>query len=160
MLASEESGHSRMAYAPAPSSELGEDEDLLHEELSAEADAKIMAETTMADANSSEIADFVASESLDTSSTNLSEATDDLQPGGVGSGVQELVKPNTKGNILDSMTIKELRRLAEQKGITVTVAMRKHQLIDAIRGVPVSTPAAITAFDVPSTIAQFDAPSV
>lgn len=101
-------------YAPAPSSVLGEDEDLLHEELS------------------------------DTVQPLEAEVpSDDLQPGGVGSSIKEIVLPDTseKGSALDSMTLKELRRLAEHKKISGASTMRKQALIDAIRNVvePIAT---------------------
>ena len=38
------------------------------------------------------------------------------------------------------MTLKELRRLAEQKGVSGTDKMRKPALIDAINALPVITP--------------------
>lgn len=127
-------GHSDMpmgltpaVYAPAPSSVMGDDEDLLHEELQAEV-GNVEAEDIDAPVESS---------------TGVHDASDDvvsdnLQPGGVGSGVTEQVVPDTaaKGTVLDSMTLKELRRLAEQRSIANASSMRKQALIDALRALP------------------------
>jgi hypothetical protein len=57
-----------------------------------------------------------------------------LQPGGVGSGIQDVPEADNsaKGSVLEGMTLKELQRLAEQKGIN-TNRLRKPQLIEAIR---------------------------
>lgn len=59
--------------------------------------------------------------------------SDDLQPGGVGSGVPE-AKAGT--NPYDSMKLTELRRLAESRGISGAKDMRKQALIDALRNAP------------------------
>jgi hypothetical protein len=130
-------------YPPAPSSELGEDEDLLNEELHEELEfeeapvansptLKISEDATTAPATSGAIPDV----------NDLADVADDsdlvaaLQPGGVGSGIQEVHAPeadnSAKGSVLEGMTLKELQRLAEQKGIN-TNRMRKPQLIEAIR---------------------------
>jgi len=58
---------------------------------------------------------------------------DDLQPGGVGSGVPEV---KTGASAYDSMTLKELRRLAENRSISGAKDMRKQALIDALRNAP------------------------
>lgn len=130
-------------YPPAPSSVLGEDEDLLHEELSEE-----VAATTAAPAPSPMPMTMSESESEseakldDLMDMDLSNSDDDfLQPGGVGSGIKEIpiaADSTNSATVLDSMTLKELKRLAEQRGIHVTNSMRKQQLIDAIRGSPAS----------------------
>jgi hypothetical protein len=105
------------SYPPPPGSEFGEDDDLLHEQL----------HTTTQKPVSSE-------------SSAPTGASDELQPGGVGSGLasaeadvpfSESTKP--KGNVLDGMTLKELRRLAEQRGVAGASTMRKQALIDALR---------------------------
>lgn len=105
-------------YAPAPSSVLGEDEDLLHEELHN---------------------DVVTVDSL----AQVPSELEDLQPGGVGSSIKEIVLPDTseKGSTLDGMTLKELKRLAEHKKIPGASTMRKQALIDAIRNAvePIAT---------------------
>jgi len=118
-------------YPPAPSSVLGEeDEDLLHEELHAE----------------SAFTPSSASESLGDriqllppdreGSIDAEVVADDLQPGGVGSGLPVSAQTEAKGTVLDGMTLKELKRLAEQRGISGTSALRKQQLIDALRVLP------------------------
>ncbi len=61
--------------------------------------------------------------------------SDDLQPGGVGSGV---VTPPL-ANSLKGMTTKQLRQLAQQKGISGANEMSKRDLIDAIRAVPIES---------------------
>lgn len=126
-------------YPPAPSSELGEDEDLLNEELHEELEfeeapignasptLKISDDAPIAPPSMPDVAD-------------ISEVADDkdlaaaLQPGGVGSGIQDVPEADNsaKGSVLEGMTLKELQRLAEQKGIN-TNRMRKPQLIEAIR---------------------------
>jgi hypothetical protein len=58
----------------------------------------------------------------------------DLQPGG-GAAIKEFVQPDAEasGNVLDGMTLKELRRLGEQKSIPNAKSLKKHELIAAIR---------------------------
>jgi hypothetical protein len=58
---------------------------------------------------------------------------DDLQPGGVGSGLPE---EKTGANAYDTMTLKDLRKLAESRGISGAKDMRKQALIDALRNAP------------------------
>lgn len=116
-------------YPPAPSSVLGDDEDLLHEELSDEVAAipSAMPESDIVEADKLD-------EMLD---MDMSGVDDLLQPGGVGSGIKEIpiaADSTNSASVLDSMTLKELKRLAEQRGIHITNSMRKQQLIDAIRG--------------------------
>jgi hypothetical protein len=67
-------------------------------------------------------------------------ANDDLQPGGVGSGLPEA---KTGSSAYDAMTLRELRKLAENRAISGAKDMRKQALIDALR----NTPAGVT-FDV------------
>jgi hypothetical protein len=113
------------SYPPPPGSEVGEDDELLHEQLFAATEAPVQ--------------------------------TDDLQPGGVGSGLPA-VEPDSslldaqkpRGNVLDGMTLKELRRLAEQRSIQGASGMRKQNLIEALRSevkhdVTVATAAAAAA---------------
>ena len=59
------------------------------------------------------------------------QSTDPLQPGGVGSGVMSV------NSTLESMSIKELRRLGQQKGISNANELKKKELIAAIRAIPV-----------------------
>lgn len=139
-------------YPPAPSSVLGEDEDLLHEELHAEVESLPVdkapspmrfvdkAPSPMRFVDSVEdIAPVVSSPVVNepvVNTTVLPPVPDDLQPGGVGSGT--VVKETT--GMLESMTLKELRRLAEQRGISGASTMRKQQLIDALKAeVPKAT---------------------
>ena len=56
---------------------------------------------------------------------------DDLQPGGVGSGIKEVTEST---NILESMTLKELRRLAEQRGIKGAAELKKKELLSQLKG--------------------------
>ena len=89
-------------YAPAPSSVLEED-DRLHEELLAE-------------------------EEKSTPSERPSLSVDELQPGGIGSGVQE--EPS---NALEGMTLKELRRLGDQRGIKGVAEMKKKEILAQLK---------------------------
>jgi hypothetical protein len=59
----------------------------------------------------------------------------DLQPGGVGSGLNI----SSIQSSLDTMTLKELRRLAQQKGISGANDMKKKDVINAIRAVPIES---------------------
>jgi len=56
---------------------------------------------------------------------------DDLQPGGVGSGIKEVTESS---NILETMTLKELRRLAEQRGIKGAAELKKKELLSQLKG--------------------------
>lgn len=109
------------SYPPPPGSEFGEDDDLLHEQLHS-------ATQSTAQPGAQEPAMIVK------------EVSDELQPGGVGSGLPS-VEPDAsfsdntkpKSNVLDGMTLKELRRLAEQRSVAGASTMRKQALIDALR---------------------------
>ena len=127
-------------YPPAPSSELGEDEDLLNEELHEELDFEA---APMAGSPTLKISDDAAAPAAPAAMpdvADIADVADDrdlvaaLQPGGVGSGIQDIPEADNsaKGSVLEGMTLKELQRLAEQKGIN-TNRMRKPQLIEAIR---------------------------
>ena len=65
------------------------------------------------------------------------ETNDDLQPGGVGSGLKDIdtaeIATTSHVSSLDSMTVKELRRLAEQRGIENATDLRKKELIAKLR---------------------------
>ena len=119
-------------YAPAPSSVLGDDEDIEHEELLSEVEESDIG-TSVEAVSEPVVADAIMAD------TTIPDA---LQPGGVGSGVKNIVLPDSsaKGSVLDGMTLKELRRLAEQKGVSGTDKMRKQALIDAINAIPRITP--------------------
>ena len=113
-------------YPPAPSSELGEDEDLLHEELHAEVSAAPAQESPSP-------MQFVDNEPVPAPSTlDIQPMPDDLQPGGVGSGVPVATAKEGSG-LLESMTLKELRRMADQRGVSGSSTMRKQALIDALK---------------------------
>jgi hypothetical protein len=131
-------------YPPAPSSVLGEDEDLLHEELHKDIseEAPIEAEVTtypeVPDVHDLDVAE--EEPLLDTSNINnfvkmvevpATSEMEDLQPGGVGSG-------SVVASSLDNMSLKELRRLAQQRGIRGANELRKKELIQAIRALPVT----------------------
>jgi hypothetical protein len=60
-----------------------------------------------------------------------SSEEEDLQPGGVGSGIKEVTESS---NILESMTLKELRRLAEQRGIKGSAELKKKELLSQLKG--------------------------
>lgn len=60
------------------------------------------------------------------------ERATDLQPGGVGSGMKDL-DVHEQPSSLDSMTVKELRRLAEQRGVENASELRKKELIAKLR---------------------------
>ena len=107
-------------YAPAPSSviDFDEEEDL-HDELLQEEELH----------------------PLQQPQTPPSEETDELQPGGVGSGIKEVVEST---NMLEGMTVKELRRLAEQRGIKGGAEMKKKELLAELKK-GVSPPSVLAA---------------
>jgi len=67
---------------------------------------------------------------------------DDLQPGGVGSGIKEVTEST---NMLETMTLKELRRLAEQRGIKGATELKKKELLSQLKGA-ISSPSIMSAF--------------
>lgn len=101
-----------------------DDDEGLHEDL--HSDLSPVEET------SSGIAEPIAN-SVAGATVSLS---DDLQPGGVGSGLDELMTPDSKikPSALEAMTLKELRRLAEQRNVPNASTLRKQALIEALRG--------------------------
>jgi len=115
-------------YPPAPSSELGDDEDLLHETLHSEISGEV--QPVELPVEQSVIKNDIVEELIE------KDMKDDLQPGGVGSSLDLEVVPDkeVKGSNLESMTLKELRRLAEQRNVVGASSMRKQALIDALHG--------------------------
>ena len=133
------SGLTPAVYAPAPASVNGDDDDLLHAELHGEA-SNVEAEDLAQFENnaSSQSVSPQVSTNVVAGGDGDAVLTDNLQPGGVGSGVAEQVSPDnaSRGSMLDGMTLKELRRLAEQRSINNASSMRKQALIDALRALP------------------------
>ena len=108
-------------YAPAPGSVMSEEDvDILHEDLSRDIP------------QSSPVLEI--STTFPHEVTTTTTATDDLQPGGVGSGLEEHEAKAV--NTYENMTRKDLIRLAESRGINVTPNMRKQALIDALKALP------------------------
>jgi hypothetical protein len=111
--------------APLPSYEPpSEDDEGLHEDL--HSDLSPVEESSSGTVEP--IANSVAGATVSLS--------DDLQPGGVGSGLDELMTPDSKikPSALEAMTLKELRRLAEQRNVPNASTLRKQALIEALRG--------------------------
>lgn len=112
--------------APLPRYEPPSDdeEEGLHEDLHSD--------LSPVEESSSEIAEPITN-SVAGATVSLS---DDLQPGGVGSGLDELMTPDSKikPSALEAMTLKELRRLAEQRNVPNASTLRKQALIEALRG--------------------------
>jgi hypothetical protein len=86
-----------------------------------------------------------------------------LQPGGVGSGSkEELVADSAlSASVLEGMTLKQLKQLAERNNITVASGMRKPQLIAALRASASSGPSELptapnTAHSIPEAVEPFD----
>jgi hypothetical protein len=104
------------SYPPAPSSVVEEEE--LHEEL------------------------FQEEEVAQSSMAPSTEEASDLQPGGVGSGMETAVESS---NLLESMTVKELRRLAEQRGIKSANELKKKELLVELKK-GVQPPSVLAAF--------------
>jgi hypothetical protein len=126
-------------YPPVPSSEIGDDEDLLDEDIDFEEATQAQGSPSLKISEESVSAAPVLAPSPPPVQSTLDDHDHDdlvaaLQPGGVGSGIQEVPEADSsaKGSVLEGMTLKELQRLAEQKGINTT-RLRKPQLIEAIR---------------------------
>lgn len=146
--------------APAPVSEqayqdLPDDDDW-------DAPAPVSATPSPAPAPSSPVRDAVASTPLEA----LDAGGDDLQPGG-GAGLgllqsdgpseqfRELFAPSPPASkvatlvvsdmSLEAMPVRELRRLAEQRGITGVSDMKKKELVSALRQQITSLPTAMAA---------------
>ena len=119
----------RADAVPLPSYEPPSDDsdDLLHEELHSEL-SPVALEQESSSGSSKPSSNPVAGATISLS--------DDLQPGGVGSGLDELMTPDSKikPSALEAMTLKELRRLAEQRNVPNASTLRKQALIEALRG--------------------------
>jgi hypothetical protein len=132
---------SESKYPPVPSSEIGDDEDLLDEDIEYEDVAQVQAQSQQSQQSQAQaqgnnpslkiVEDIAPIDEHDHDDLNEALA---LQPGGVGSGIEQAPESDSsaKGSVLEGMTLKELQRLAEQKGINTT-RLRKPQLIEAIR---------------------------
>jgi hypothetical protein len=130
--AGSENNDSMPSYAPAPES-VSSDEDL-HQELHEQVNDM--------DSNDDGV-EIISSGPLEPVPADVSTPADlpadDLQPGGVGSGVEQ-TSPASSSNALDVMTLKELRRLGEQRGVTGAAHLRKQALIDALRNAATVNP--------------------
>ena len=133
-------------YQPAPSSVLGDDEDLEHETLLGEVEAS----GASASASGSASGSGSGSGPEDTAPLSGTVPEHTGKPvAGDAENVPEALRPGAptlnveaedagKGSMLENMTLKELRRLADQKGISGSATMRKPALIEAIRAKPAS----------------------
>jgi len=131
-------------YAPAPGSVMSDDDaeilnEDLHATLASQPEEAHEQSSPVLEVSDNDIPEFKMPE-LVAASAAEAPVVDDLQPGGVGSGVPEV---KTGASAYDAMTLKELRKLAENRAITGAKDMRKQALIDALR----NTPAGVT-FDV------------
>jgi len=117
-------------HTPAP----GQDEDdLLHESLAAAMSIPISDIEEFSTFDAVEDAPAPAPTPEPVLAPAPTPYDDDLQPGGIGSGV---VETSSQASALESMTLKELRRLAEQKNIAGAKTLKKNELITAIREAP------------------------
>jgi hypothetical protein len=125
-------------YPPAPSSVLGEDEDLLHETLAQnmEAMGEEDAEELPPISNEAPVPFVAPAEQVTPFEAVEAEPLDDLQPGGASTGVSDVKEVATGSGLLEGMTLKELRRLGEQRGISGAASMKKAALVVALREAP------------------------
>lgn len=143
-------------YPPAPSSVVDEDDDLLHNELTAEilaaADADLSGSPFMGGNEPVATTATTAITATITSATDTTVHHEMLQPGGVGSGSkEELVADSALSpSVLEGMTLKQLKQLAERNNITVPSGVRKPQLIAALRASSGSANAVSSPMDLPS----------
>lgn len=133
-------------YPPAPSSVLGEDEDLLHETLAREIEEQEKRDEREEqeeheeqerhkDSSEPMITPFEAFDGNEgTPLETIAETLDDLQPG--GAHTSKMIPIQTGSNVLEGMTLKELRRLGEQRGVSGAASMKKAQLLSALRETP------------------------
>ncbi len=122
-------------YPPAPSSVMGEDEDLLHETLHSEETAPEQEDETIAEnsVTPEPIIPAMFDEQHATELPDPNTTQDELMPGGTAFGIPELAAHSTA---LDTLSLKELRRLGEQHGISGIKEMKRKELIAAIRQKP------------------------
>jgi len=136
-------GLNQTSYAPAPGSVMSDDDaELLNDDLHGALGGRSEEQPFVPVSQESPVLEVsesaVYSKPLDEPTAAPVElapvpVSDDLQPGGVGSGVPD-AKAGT--NPYDSMKLTELRRLAESRGISGAKDMRKQALIDALRNAP------------------------
>ena len=137
-------GFNQTSYAPAPGSVMSDDDaELLNDDLhgalgsggQVPAFLPVSQDSPVLEVSESAVYSKPADEPAIAAQFDNASApvSDDLQPGGVGSGVPE-AKAGT--NPYDSMKLTELRRLAESRGISGAKDMRKQALIDALRNAP------------------------
>ncbi len=144
-----------VAYPPPPSSEMGDDDDLLHAELQHEESE--IDEISIEQPSAKHEYQVLTPQRLQSVPAPMEpvpeeeeeQIEDNLAVGGIGSGIQEFVNPDAsaKASVLKTMTLKELQRLAIQKGISGTSGMRKDALIEAIRNASAAAPPSITPFE-------------
>ena len=115
------------------------EEDDIHAALSEELDMETEELTPMPEESAT--AFFTETEVQDKTEEIVFE--DNLAPGAASAAVAEDLGM-AKGGVLDQMTLKELKQLAEQKGVKGAKSMRKHELVEAIRNSKVS----ISPFDI------------
>ena len=134
-------------YAPAPGSVMSDDDaDMLNNDLQGTLspldESPLVQDSPVLEVRNDAIPVFTMPENNESPVKEVKTETvnDDLQPGGVGSGLPEA---KTGPSAYDAMTLKELRKLAENRAISGAKDMRKQALIDALR----NTPAGVT-FDV------------
>jgi len=131
-------------YAPAPGSVMSDDDaeilnDDLHGVLNGGADSSSAPFMPVSqDSPVLQVSETIhyskPDELAEPDATTAAPVADDLQPGGVGSGVPE-VKGNGNG-AYDGMKLSELRKLGESRGISGAKEMKKQALIDALRNSP------------------------
>ena len=136
-------GLNQTSYAPAPGSVMSDDDaELLNDDLHGALGGRSEEQPFVPVSQESPVLEVsesaVYSKPVDEPTAAPVElapvpVSDDLQPGGVGSGVPD-AKAGT--NPYDSMKLTELRRLAESRGISGAKDMRKQALIDALRNAP------------------------
>ena len=147
-------GLSTTTYAPAPGSVMSDDDaeilnDDLHGALGSEYNAPVEQNSPVLEVTDLDVPTFAMPEPGATgsagsagsavavaASATAAVVSDDLQPGGVGSGVDD---DKTGSSAYDNMTLKDLRKLADSRGITGAKTMAKQALINALRNTPVGT---------------------